>query len=321
MDVLAISVAALVGLAIIAIFAGLLTVLSREDVSERMYNIVQSDLAIDTGGSRLDFSSTSKNTFKRLDRKLLARGFGQKITADLLQADLKLTATEYMLLVLSLTTLGALLGFVISQQPISAIVAGTISFFGPGVFVSWRKVKRRREFAGQLVDALTQMVGSLRAGYSTAQSLDTVAKQLPPPAGDEFMRVVREVQLGQSLGIALDHMVERNQSDDLTMVVTSINVNQQVGGNLAEILDTVAETIRERVRIKREIEVLTAQQTISGYILTFLPIALGAILLIINPTYQMRLFTPGPTLCIPIGAGLGIIIGFIIMRRIVDIDI
>jgi tight adherence protein B len=99
---------------------------------------------------------------------------------------------------------------------------------------------------------------------------------------------------------ALEHMVERNKSDDLAMVVTSININQQVGGNLAEILETVAETVRERVRIKREIQVLTAQQNISGYVLTFLPIALGAILLILNPTYQMRLFTLGQPY-IPIG--------------------
>ncbi len=321
MGTLGILVAVLVGLSIIAIFAGLLTVLSRENVTERMYNVVQSDLTLDTGGSRLDFSSASRDTLKQLDRKLLARGFGQRITMDLVQADLKLTATEYVLLVLSITILGALLGFVISRQPVSAIVAGIITFFGPGAFVAWRKAKRRREFASQLVDALTQMVGSLRTGYSTAQSLDTVAKQLPPPAGEEFLRVVREVQLGQSLSVALDHMVERNKSDDLTMVVTSININQQVGGNLAEILETVAETIRERVRIKREIQVLTAQQTISGYILTFLPIALGAILLIINPTYEMRLFTPGLTLCIPIGAGLGIVAGFFIMRRIIDIDV
>lgn len=314
-------IAALVGLSIMAIFAGLLTVLSRENVTDRMYNIVQPDLAVDTGGSRLEFSATSKSTLKRLDRRLLSRGFGQGITANLIQADLKLTATEYVLLVLSITTLGALLGFAISGQFISALIAGTISFLGPGTFVTWRKAKRHQEFANQLVDVLTQMVGSLRAGYSTAQSLDTVAKQLPPPAGDEFSRVVREVQLGQTLTVALDHLVERIKSDDLTMIVTSININQQVGGNLAEILETVAETIRERVRIKREIQVLTAQQTISGYVLTFLPIALGAILLIINPTYQMRLFTPGLTLCIPIGAGLGIIIGFFIMRRIIAIDV
>jgi tight adherence protein B len=133
--------------------------------------------------------------------------------------------------------------------------------------------------------------------------------------------VVREIQLGQPLTVALGHMVERVKNDDLVMVVASININRQIGGNLADILETTAETIRERVRIKREIQVLTAQQRISGYVLVVLPVALAAILMIINPSYQMRLFTPGPTLCIPIGAGLGIVVGFLIMRRIVDIEV
>jgi tight adherence protein B len=243
------------------------------------------------------------------------------ITENLLQADLKLTATEYVMIVLGTMILGGVMGFAISRQPISAFIAGLISFFIPGIFVSWRRGKRRREFADQLADALAQVAGSLRAGHGLLQSLDTVARQLPPPAGDEFLRVVREIQLGQPLTLALGHLKERIKNDDLVMVVASISINRQIGGNLADILDTAAETIRERVRIKREIQVLTAQQRISGYVLVVLPVALGAILMIINPSYQMRLFTPGPTLCIPIGAGLGIVVGFIIMRRIVDIEV
>ena len=313
-------VAALVGLAIVAIFAGLLALLQRESIVDRMHELAHSDV-VDTGGARYDSLAGRRSALKQLDSRLLARGLGQGITENLLQADLKLTATEYVGVVAGVTLLGGLMGFAISRQPISAFVAGLISFFAPGVFVSWRRVKRRREFAGQLVDALTQMAGSLRAGYSLSQSLDTVAKQLPPPGGDEFSRIVREVQLGQPLTIALNHMSERIKSDDLVMVVASININRQVGGNLADILETAAETIRERVRIKREIDVLTAQQRISGYVLVALPIVLGAILTIINPSYQMRLFTPGPTLCIPIGAGLGMLVGFLIMRRIVDIEV
>jgi len=313
-------IATLVGLAIIAAFAGLFALLNRETIADRMYDIVQSDV-VDTGGARLDAAQARRNALKQLDRRLLSRGMGEGITENLLQADLKLTATEYVLIVLGITVLGGLIGFAISRQPVSAFVAGVISFFLPGVFVSGRRTKRRRDFANQLVDALTQTAGSLRAGYSLLQSLDTVARQFPPPAGDEFLRVVREIQLGQPLPAALGHLVERIKSDDLMMIVASIDINRQVGGNLAEILETAAETIRERVRIKREIEVLTAQQRISGYVLTFLPIALGAILIIINPTYQLRLFTPGPTLCIPIGAAVLMAIGFIIMRRIVDIEV
>lgn len=320
MSLVGIFIAVLVALAVMAVFAGLLFLVFRENVTERMYDIFREGVA-DTGGARIDLGSSSRNTIKRLDRKLFSQGFGKNLTANLIQADLKLTVTEYMLIVLGVTSLGGLLGYVISRQPISALTAGFICFLLPGIFVKWRQIRRRREFANQLVDVLTQMVGSLRAGYSISQSMDTVATQVAPPAGDEFRRVVRELQLGQSLMAALMSLAERIKSDDLTMIITAISINQQVGGNLAAILETVAETIRERVRIKREIQVLTAQQTISGYILTFLPIGLGALLLIINPSYEMRLFTPGPTLCIPIGAGLGIIAGFFAMRRIIDIDI
>jgi tight adherence protein B len=320
MGSIGILVAALIGLAIMTIFAGLFALLNRETIADRMHEIVQTDV-VDRGGARFDSVGPHRNPLKQLDSRLLARGLGQGVTESLLQADLKLTATEYFFVVVGSTLLGGLLGFAISRQPVSAFVAGIIGFFVPGMLMAYRKGKRRREFDSQLVDALTQMSGSLRAGYSLGQSLDTVARQIPPPAGDEFGRVIRETQLGQPLSVALDHMVERIKSDDLLMVVASININRQIGGNLSEILETAAETIRERVRIKREIQVLTAQQRISGYVLTGLPIGLGAILLIINPTYQMRLFTPGPTLCIPVGAGLGILVGFLIMRRIVDIDV
>jgi len=319
MNPIGILVAAMVGLAIMAIFAGLLSVLYRESIAERMDEIAHTDV-VDLGGAKYN-SVSLRNPLKQIDRQLLSRGLMTGITENLVQADLKLTATEYLFILLGTTMLGGLIGFAVSRQPISAFVAGVLSFFVPGIFVSWRKSKRRRDFADQLADALAQIAGSLRAGHGLAQSLDTVSRQLPPPAGDEFLRVVRETQLGQPLTVALGHLIERIKNDDLVMVVASININRQIGGNLADILETAAETIRERVRIRREIQVLTAQQRISGYVLVVLPIALSAILMIINPTYQMRLFTPGPTLCIPIGAGLGIVVGFLIMQRIVDIEV
>ena len=319
MNPIGILVAAMVGLAIMAIFAGLLSVLYRESVAERLDEIVHTDVT-DTGGAK--YSSVSvRNPLKQIDSQLLSRGLMTGITENLVQADLKLTATEYLLVVAGTAILGGLIGFAISRQPISAFVAGFLSFFVPGIFVSWRRSKRRREFADQLADALAQISGSLRAGHGLSQSLDTVSKQLPSPAGDEFLRVVRETQLGQPLTVALAHLMDRIKNDDLIMVVASININRQIGGNLADILETAAETIRERVRIKREIQVLTAQQKISGYVLVVLPVGLAAILMIINPSYQMRLFTPGPTLCIPIGAGLGIVVGFLVMQRIIDIDV
>jgi tight adherence protein B len=314
-------IAVLVGLTVIMFFVGLLLWFGREGETERLYEVVHADVAMDTAGSRVNLSQLPRSALKNFDSRLRNRGMGERLTASLIQADLKITATEYVLILIGVTCLGTLLGYPISRQPISGFVAGLIAFFIPGLVVKFRTNKRRNAFADQLVDALIQIIGSLRSGYSLLQAMDTVANQMTAPASEEFGRVVREVQLGQPLQLALAHLADRIKNDDLIMVIGAITTNQQVGGNLAEILEIVADTIRERVRIKREIGVLTAQQTISGYVLVFLPVALGALLMIINPEYQMRLFTPGITRCIPVGAGVGIICGYFLMRRIVDINV
>jgi tight adherence protein B len=201
------------------------------------------------------------------------------------------------------------------------LLVAFVGFVLPIVFISMRQRQRRQAFDGQLPDVLDHLVGSLRAGYGLLQAVEWVARQLPHPAGTEFDRVVREVQLGRSLSQALDSMVRRIDSDDLALIVTAIKIQNEVGGSLADILETVAHTIRERVRIQREIMVLTAQQRYSGYVLMLLPIGLAFVLFLLNPEYEMQLFTPGPTLCIPIGAGIMMIIGFFAMRRIVEIDV
>lgn len=320
MIIFGVVVAGIVGLTVISVFLGIWSLLPKESMAERMYGVIRSDLTVDTGGGR-GITASPKEALSKINRGLLSRGFGQGITANLVQADLKISATEYVLIVIGITLLGGALGYAVSGHAVSTLVSAIICFFMPPAFVKWRRAKRRRRFAEQLPDVLAQTAGSLRAGYSLAQSLDVVAKQMPWPSSDEFTRVVREIQLGQSLAIALEHLSERSDSEDLVMVVSAINIHQQVGGNLAAILDTVAETIRERVRIKREVQVLTAQQRISAYVLIALPIALAAFLLILNPEYEMRLFTPGLTLCIPSGALISIVMGYVIMQRIVDIEV
>jgi tight adherence protein B len=322
MTLIGILLASIVGLAIIALFFGLWNLLPRDEVGDRIYDMVRSTTTDTSGSGKLGSSNMSaKGALVKINQEFLSRGLGKGVTANLIQANLKITAIEYALIILALAGLGVLLGFVISGHPASMLLTGVSGGFIPPIFVTWRKGKRRHLFAQQLPEALSQLASSLRSGYSLLQSLDVVTKQIPWPASEEFIRVVREVQLGQSLNAALFHLSERITSDDMVMVISSINIHQQVGGNLSEVLDTVAETLRERMRIKREVEVLTAQQRISGYVLVGLPIALGGVLLIINPEYEMRLFTPGLTLCIPFGAGLSMIVGYFLMRRIVDIDI
>jgi tight adherence protein B len=151
--------------------------------------------------------------------------------------------------------------------------------------------------------------------------MEAVAKELPPPIAIEFARVVREIGLGLSNEQAMNNMLRRIQSDDLDLMITAINVQHEVGGNLAEILEVIGFTIRERVRIKGEIRVLTAQGMMSGYVISFLPIVLGLILYLMNPDYISNMFQE---FCgwIMIGVAVtGIVTGFIAIQKIVRIEV
>jgi tight adherence protein B len=167
------------------------------------------------------------------------------------------------------------------------------------------------------------MTGAVRAGYSLPQAIEVVSKELKAPVSEEFRRVRHEIGLGLSLSQALTNLVARMENDDLYLVVTAININSQVGGNIVTMLEAVTETIRERVRLFAEVRVLTAQQRFGSYILTFLPIAMAAAIFFVNPTYMMRLFRPPQPvlLCIPIGAFIMVIIGNFAVRRLARIDV
>jgi tight adherence protein B len=166
------------------------------------------------------------------------------------------------------------------------------------------------------------MVNGLRSGYSVLQAMEAVSRELPVPVSVEYGRVVQEVQLGIPLDQALSNMLRRIKSDDLDLVVTAINVQREVGGNLAEILDVISFTIRERVRIKGEINTLTAQGRYSGYVISLLPIGLALVLFCVNKPYVSRLFTSGwPGWCMVVCGLLMIATGFIAIQRIVAIEV
>jgi tight adherence protein B len=257
----------------------------------------------------------------RMEESVGRRDFAASIKEDLARADITLTVTEYLLIRIGLVVLLSVLGFLIQRNLLVALILGVVGLFLPTIYVRSRQSRRLKRFDSQLPDVLDHLQGSLRAGYGLLQAVEWVSRQLPNPAGAEFDRVIREVQLGRGLMDALDSMVRRIPSDDLALIVTAIKIQYEVGGSLAEILEVVTHTIRERVRIMREINVLTAQQRYSGWVLMIMPIALAIFLIIINPEYEMRLFEPGPTLCIPIGAAVLMISGYFIMRRITDIEV
>jgi tight adherence protein B len=175
---------------------------------------------------------------------------------------------------------------------------------------------------------LNLMVNGLRAGYSTMQALEAVSRELPSPISTEFHRVVQEMQIGIPMEKALDNLLRRIPSDDLDFVITAINVQREVGGNLSEILDTISFTIRERVRIKGEIRVMTAQVRTSGMVLSLIPVFLGLALWFISPEYIGTFFAENTIMPQPLCGIVAvstivtmIALGYFIMSKIADIEV
>lgn len=265
--------------------------------------------------------------------------WGQRLARSLARADLKFKVGEFVVLVIGTTLLGALIGWYlgggaslpedattaqrISHIP-SILVSAAIGLAAPIFYLRREQGRRLVKFDNQLADMLNLMVNGLRAGFSNMQAMESVSRELPPPISDEFRRVVQEMQLGVSLDTALENLTRRIPSKDLELVVTATNVQREVGGNLAEILDTISHTIRERIRIKGEIRVLTSQVMTSGRFLALLPVILIIAMYFFNNEYMMRFFNDETKMFgIPalIAGAVMIIIGYYTMTRIANIEV
>jgi tight adherence protein B len=258
--------------------------------------------------------------FATLSGDAADKKFSTKVQRDLARANLKLRVAEYYYIrVGSALGLGLVLGLL--RDPLSGLVGAILGYFLPRLYVGRRIGGRLGAFNKQLADTITLLSNSLRAGSSFLQSIELVSRETPAPMGEEMGRVVREVNLGLGMEEALSNLVRRIRSEDLDLMVTAIGVQQQVGGNLAEILDTIAFTIRERVRIKGDINTLTAQGRMSGYLVAFLPIGIAVALNFINPDFMRPLFTQllGQIL-LGVG-GVMMVIGFFAIQKIVSIKV
>lgn len=260
-----------------------------------------------------------------VNKRVEKSSFGDRIARELARADLKLKVAEYFALYFIAIFFGALvLGFLGGWHPVSFLIGAVLGAFAPRFYVKRQQRQRLNRFNDQLGDMLNLMVNGLRAGYSTMQAMEAVSRELPTPISDEFKRVVQEMQLGVPMETALENLLRRIPSDDLDFVVTAINVQREVGGNLSEILDTISFTIRERVRIKGEIRVMTAQVRASGTLLSIIPMALALILWFMNPEYLLSFFEGPSPLCGWAAIGLIIIMiatGYFIMMKIADIEV
>jgi len=269
-----------------------------------------------------------------MNRRVAGSSRGDVIARELARADLKFKVAEYYALIFISTITVAVIGFLLIQSDvylqklISLGIGGVIGFFIPRFYVKRQQTVRLNKFNDQLADMLNLMVNGLRAGYSVMQALEAVSRELPAPICDEFRRVVQEMQIGISMEKALENLLRRIPSEDLDFVVTAVNVQREVGGNLAEILDTISFTIRERVRIKGEIRIMTAQVRTSGAVLSLIPIFLAVALWFISPDYIGGFFNDSPStpqpLCgiIAVATIVGMIVaGYFVMMKIADIEV
>jgi tight adherence protein B len=267
---------------------------------------------------------TSKLT-EWIDDRLEGSKFGDRIATSLAQADLKLRPAEYVAAMVIASFLLAFFAWAIGgQNVISALIGAVLGALVPRFYMRRQQNKRLTTFGNQLPDMLNLVVNGLRAGYSTMQALEAVSKELPPPLSDEFARVVKEMQLGIGMEDALNNLHRRIPSDDLDLIITAINVQREVGGNLAEILDTISYTIRERIKIKGEIKVLVSQVIYSGRFLAMLPLILMGLLWFANREYLLTFFKPGNLLCggIMLGvAGVMVFAGYLAMNKLADIEV
>lgn len=263
-----------------------------------------------------------------VNRRVASSSRGDLVARELARADLKIKVAEYYAIIFISTLVGGVVAFLLQSQPASFLIGGLAGFFAPRFYVKRQQAARIRTFDDQLGDMLNLMTNGLRAGYSTMQAMEAVSRELPSPISDEFRRVVQEMQIGISMEKAMDNLLRRIPSEDLDFVVTAINVQREVGGNLAEIMDTISFTIRERVRIKGEIRVMTANVRASGAILSLIPVGLAVALYFISPEYIGTFFAPNDAvpqpMCgfIAVGVIIGMILaGFFVMQKIADIEV
>ena len=300
----------------------------------------------DTVSSRLEryASGTSTVTTSPADRESAVSGmlnraierqdFAARLSTDLARADLTMKPAEYVSLWLASPIVFVAVAFVLGIviRPLQSLpmlaVFFVIGAYAPKFYLKRRARKRLAEFDAQLPDTITLLANSLRAGSSFLQGIDLVKREAGGPMAQEFDRVVREMNLGQTLESALNNLVRRVASEDLELVVTAIAIQTQVGGNLANVLDAIAFTIRERIRIKGEINTLTAMGRYSGYVLLALPFGLGGIIYLLSPSYMGAMFEKPPEfLGLPLGLFLLAIgavsmgFGYMLIRRIVNIKV
>jgi tight adherence protein B len=316
----------LVGLAIFGILAGVVIILTSPQgrVNARVRQYVAGEGPVVVAPSTVARTTRRRNDLiSQLDARWEQRRTGQALVTELERGGLNLTVSEFLLLRIS-AAVGLGLFLALLAGPIWWLVllpAAAVGWQLPRSYLRWSGRRRLNKLDNQLPDILNILAGSIRTGSSLLQALERIAREAEEPSRSEYLRVVRAISLGSPLETALLGLSERMPTEDVDMLVTAIGIQQQTGGNLGQILDLIATTVRERHRILREIEVLSATQRASALLLALLPLGIIGILFLISPSYIGRLFQPGLILVLPITGLILLAIGFFIMNRIASIDV
>jgi tight adherence protein B len=255
-----------------------------------------------------------------VDRLIGGSSYAAKVAVKLERANLNMMPSEYIMIWFAIFVVAAAVGLLFKGM-IGLLVLGVLGGYGPWYFLGFRAKRRRKAFIGQLADTAQMMGNSMRSGFSIIQSMELVGQEAPSPVREEFERVVTEVKLGLPIDTALDHLLQRISSEDLELMVVAINVQRQIGGNLAEILQVISQTIRERVRFERELRTLTAQARYSSYIITALPVGVAIAINFMDRSYESFLYTQSLGYLM-IGIAVSMVsIGFFILRKLAEIEV
>lgn len=303
--------------AVFLIFMALWLLIQRRDpVDERLLQYgVAAELVQGPSVGQVDERYPSS-----VGRFLAGFGLGPRLALSLTRADIPLKVTEFLLVAVLLAAVGFGIG-TLRLGPLLGLILGAVLGYIPFIVVTFKKRSRLRRITHQIPDMLTLVVGALRAGYGLSQALDLVVERISDPLSGEIGKVMRAINLGLPLQAALLDASSRIGSDDFHLIVVAINVQVETGGNLAITLETIGETVQDRLRMLDEIRTLTAQQRFTGYVLGALPIAVALLVSLINPEYIRDLFAPGWVRILPITAGIMQLLGFALIQRIVDIEV
>jgi len=318
-SVLIISVLIFLALSLLFIGVNSLRTEQKKGLTKRLDNLVSNPDDENQGTPGMPTIEINK-LFSSVGKSFAGLSFTKKLETELDKADILLRVEEFIGMNIFAALGGGLLVFLLTNNTMFALLGLLLGALLPGLFVYRKKLQRAEMLSEEIGESLTGMSNSLRAGYSFQQAMDLIAKETQGPLGKEYRRTLREINLGVTTEQALQNLVSRVNNEDMELMISTVLIQRSIGGNLAEIFDKIADTIRQRIRMKGEIRVLTAQGRISAWIIGAMPLVLLVALLIISPGYLDMFFET------PLGWGLlayavvSEIIGFTLIKKVTNIE-